>query len=263
MESEYSLTRFFLFTGGLLFFLAFELARSYRLNTVSKLKRWVINICLAGINAALLQLLFAGAVIQTAHFVTASQFGLLNMVELPSWAKVLCTVVFMDFMLYVWHILNHQVPLLWRFHLVHHTDLNMDVITASRFHAGELIISAVIKISLIFFIGADTFGVFLFESITIFAAQFHHSSLKVPAWFEKIFWVFFVPPSMHRTHHSVVIRERNTNYGTIFSLWDRFFGTLRTDVNQDRIRIGVGAYPKQDKLNLHHLLLMPLARPVK
>ena len=185
------------------------------------------------------------------------------MVTLPVWAELLLTVAVMDFILYIWHLLNHEVPLLWRFHRVHHSDLNMDVSTATRFHIGELAISAVIKIALVFFLGASVLGVIIFESALVLYAQFHHSSLKVPLWFEKIFWILFVPPSMHRIHHSVIIKERNTNYGTIFSAWDRGLGTLLRDVDQNRIRIGVGAYPQPEKLNFHHLLAMPFRQPVR
>jgi sterol desaturase/sphingolipid hydroxylase (fatty acid hydroxylase superfamily) len=139
----------------------------------------------------------------------------------------------------------------------------MDVSSATRFHIGDLSISAVIKISLIFFLGASALGVLIFESVVVFCAQFHHSSLKVPVWFEAIFWTLFVPPSMHRIHHSVIIKERNTNYGTIFSLWDRFLGTLLKDVDQAGIRIGVGAYRKPEKLNFHQLLTTPFTKPVR
>ena len=177
--------------------------------------------------------------------------------------RLFWTVVFMDFMLYIWHLLNHEMPLFWRFHRVHHSDLNMDVSTAARFHIGELSISSVIKIALIYFLGADLVGVVLFESLLVFSAQFQHSSLKVPASFEKIYWYVFVPPSMHRIHHSVVIAERDTNYGTIFSLWDRMFGTLLTAVEQDSIRIGMGFYQNPDKLKLQHLITMPFTRAAK
>ena len=169
----------------------------------------------------------------------------------------------MDFMLYIWHLLNHEVPLLWRFHRVHHSDLNMDVSTATRFHVGELAIAAIIKISLVFLLGASLMGVLIFESVLVLFAQFHHSSLRVPKWFEAMFWILFVPPSMHRIHHSVIVKERNTNYGTIFSTWDRWLGTLLTNVDQSRIRIGIGAYQQPNKLNFHHLLAMPITRPVK
>jgi len=104
--------------------------------------------------------------------------------------------------------------------------------------------------------------VLIFESALVLCAQFHHSSLKVPGWFEAIFWILFVSPSIHRIHHSVIVKERNTKYGATFSTWDRWLGTLLTDVDQDRLRIGVGAYQKPDKLNFHHLLAMPFAHPI-
>ncbi len=169
----------------------------------------------------------------------------------------------MDLIIYIWHLLNHEMPFLWRFHRVHHSDLNMDVSTATRFHVVELAISAVIKISIIFFLGAGPLAVMIFESTLVLCAQFTHSSLKVPRWFEILYWILFVPPSMHRIHHSVVIKERDTNYGTIFSIWDRILGTLLTGVSQDKIRIGIGAYAKPEKLNFHQLLVMPFTRQVK
>ncbi len=235
----------------------------YRQSSVSKVKRWINNITLTVFNSLVLQVVFAGAIIMTAMYVTTHQLGVLNMVTLPEWVKLFVTVAFMDFMLYVWHLLNHEVPLLWRFHRVHHSDLNMDVSTATRFHIGELAISAVIKIALVFLLGASPLGVMIFESTLVLCAQFQHSSLKVPKWFERIFWILFVPPSMHRIHHSVIIKERDTNYGTIFSIWDRLLGTLLKDVDQKTIRIGMGAYQKPDKLNFRHLLAMPFTGPVR
>ncbi|QTA91124.1 Fatty acid hydrolase domain-containing protein [Desulfonema magnum] len=103
----------------------------------------------------------------------------------------------------------------------------------------------------------------IFETAVVLTTQFHHSSLKIPECFDTAWQIFFVPPSMHRIHHSVVIKERNTNYGVIFSVWDRMFGTLLTKADQDRISIGMGAYPRQEKLKLHHLLVMPFTRQVR
>lgn len=255
--------RFPLFLAALVFFLFMEFVLPYRKPTFSKPKRWFINLGITAINAVILNLLFAGLVIKAALYVTENRLGVLNLLVLPHWAKTLATLAFMDFMLYVWHLLNHEMPFLWRLHRVHHSDLNMDVSTATRFHIGELLISAVIKISLIFFLGADLLGVVIFESALVLCAQFHHSSLRVPKWLETVLWILFVPPSMHRIHHSVKILERDTNYGTIFSLWDRILGTLKADVDQEGIRIGVGAYPREAGLNLHHLLIMPFYRQVK
>lgn len=252
-----------IFFGVLLFFLVLELLAPYRADTVSKTKRWFINLGMTGLNTLVLNLTLGAAPLLLAAYVTQHKIGVLHAFTAPYWLKALLVVMFLDFMLWTWHLLNHVVPILWRFHRVHHTDLNMDVSSATRFHIGELAISAVIKLALIYILGADVLMVLLFETLVVAAAQFHHSSVKVPVWFENIWYVLFVPPSMHRIHHSVKIKERDTNYGTIFSFWDRFMGTLLTSVDQDRIKIGVGGHFEEKKLNLHHLLVMPFTRYVR
>jgi len=258
-----STIRLMLFGGAIVFFLMLEFIVPYRKSTVSKLSRWINNLSMTIFNSIVLNLIFAAAIVGTATYVQEQKIGVLNYIEAPQWIKILITIAFMDFILYVWHLLNHEVPFLWRFHRVHHSDLNMDVSTATRFHIGELTISAVIKISLIYFIGASPLGVLIFESALVLCAQFHHSSLIIPKWFESLYWILFVPPSMHRIHHSVIIKERDSNYGTIFSLWDRFMGTLTTGIDQSRIKIGVGAYRDPSKLNLHQLLVMPFTRAIR
>ncbi len=251
------------FWGGFVLFLSLELLMPYRPNTVSKLRRVAINLAIALLNGVIVTLLFRASTMKAVFYVTEARFGLLNMLAIPYWGRLLVTVVVMDFALYIWHLLNHEMPLLWRFHQVHHSDLNMDVSTASRFHTGEIMMSSAVKITLIYFLGAEILGVIVFESLLVFAAQFQHSSVKVPAGFGRIYWLLFVPPAMHRIHHSVVIRERNTNYGTIFSLWDRIFGTLLKEVDQENIVIGLGAYRDPKALLINHLLLMPLGRPAR
>jgi sterol desaturase/sphingolipid hydroxylase (fatty acid hydroxylase superfamily) len=257
-----SVIRLILFLGGLICFLIFELLVPYRPSSVSKPVRWINNLGLAIVNSFLLYLLFYKPTYRTSLYVINNSAGLLNLTNLPYWIKVLIAVMFLDFEIYVWHFLNHAMPLLWRFHRVHHSDLNLDVSTAPRFHIIELGISAIIKIALIFFLGVDLFMITIFESAVVLTSQFHHSSLKLPKWFEEIWWTLFVPPSMHRIHHSVIIRERNSNYGVIFSIWDRILGTLIRKVDQRKIRIGVGAYRRIEKLNFYDLMKMPFTRSV-
>ena len=258
-----ALARLLIFLFGLLVFLGLELAAPYRPSTVAKSRRWRINLSLAAFNAALITLAFAGAIAAMAAYVAADRLGVLNRLDLPGWARLLAAVVVLDVVQYVWHLLNHQVPVLWRFHRVHHSDLNMDVSTASRFHAGELALSALIRIGLVFFLGLDLMALAVYESLANLSAQFHHSSLRVPAAVERLWWLLFVPPSMHRIHHSVVIRERDTNYGVIFSLWNRLLGTLVSRVDQGGIRIGIGAYARPERLGFFHLLVMPFTRAVR
>lgn len=248
--------------GGLAFFLAMEALAPYRAPTIPKPRRWAINLALTATNGVVLSLAFGPWNHGALSYAQEHRVGILYLLGLGPWTRMVVAVAFLDLMLYVWHLLNHEMPTLWRFHRVHHSDLNMDVSTAGRFHLGELAVSSVIKIGLVFFLGTTPWELAAFETLLVLAAQFQHSSLRVPAGFERVFWVLFVPPSMHRIHHSVLLRERDTNYGTIFSVWDRLLGTLRVDVDQTAIRIGVGAYPDANRLRLVHLAGMPFTRAV-
>ena len=256
------LLRFAFVWGGFGAFLVLELRAPYRPSTVPKPGRWATNLSLTAFNGLLMNLVFGTALLATTAYVTEHRVGVLALLGVPDWARMVAVVAFLDFMLYVWHLLNHEMPLLWRFHRVHHSDLNMDVSTATRFHIGELAVSAVIKLGLVFFLGVTLTELLVFEILLVASAQFQHSVVRVPAWFERMYWVLLVPPSMHRIHHSVLIRERDTNYGTIFSAWDRVLGTLLTDVDQSGIRIGMGAYQDPAKLRVGRLMAMPFTRSV-
>jgi len=144
--------RLFFFGGGLLALWGMELLAPYRPSSVPKAKRWANNLGLTAFNSLVLYGLFGGVAMKTAMHVTSSQWGVMNLVALPSWVEIGLTVVFLDFMLYIWHLLNHVIPFFWRFHRVHHSDPNMDVSTATRFHVGELAISAVIKVGFFIFL---------------------------------------------------------------------------------------------------------------
>ena len=252
------LVRCCIFFGGLIFFLLLELIISDRKDSIPKPSRWITNMGLTIFNCVMIKLVFVVLIINCAIYVTEKKLGLFNMVHIPYWLKLFATVIFMDFMYYVMHMLNHQIPLMWRFHRIHHSDLDMDVSTATRYHTGEMIIATIVKIGFVFFIGADLVGLVLSESILIITEQFHHSNIRIPLLFEKVYGVLFVPPSMHRIHHSVENEERNSNYGTTFSFWDKFFGTFLTNVDQERIWIGVNGHLQIKKLRMHGLLKMPL-----
>lgn len=252
-----------LLSGGLVLFLILELAAPYRDRSVSKMRRWLNNIGFGILNYGLMQFAFIAILLNIANYVTQQQIGLVHFVTLPRWLKIVDTVILMDFFLYLWHVLLHRLPVLWRVHRVHHTDLDVDASSALRFHVIEVAASAIVRMGIVFFIGADPAGVLAFELIYLIADQFRHSGFKLPQTFESVFWILFVPPAMHRIHHSVDRGERHTNFGTIFSIWDRFFGTLRTGVNQRDLWYGVDGHIQEKKLDFHHLLVMPFNPPVK
>ena len=188
------------------------------------------------------------------------RIGLLNWLSLPGWAAGIATFLLMDYAYWWWHWANHMVPLFWRFHNVHHTDLDLDVTTAARFHFGEMFFSiGFLSLAVMIFGIAPVMLVMFF--ITLEAATlFHHSNWRLPIQVERILNLIMVTPRMHGIHHSIVQRETNSNWGTIFCWWDKFHRTLRRDVSQDAITIGVAAYREEHELTVGKLLALPFRK---
>lgn len=209
----------------------------------------------AVVRLAMLPIPFAAAIwAQDQHI------GLLNWLGLPGWAAAIATFLLMDYAYWWWHWANHMLPLFWRFHNVHHTDLDMDVSTAARFHFGEMIFSTgfLVLAVVLFGIPPVMFLVFFiaFEAATVF----HHSNWRLPINVERMLNHVIVTPRMHGIHHSIVQRETNSNWGTIFCWWDKLHHTLRRDVPQDAVTIGVAAYRDEHELTLGKLLALPFGK---
>ncbi|HZS18933.1 MAG TPA: sterol desaturase family protein [Candidatus Udaeobacter sp.] len=186
--------------------------------------------------------------------------GLLNWFGFHNWIAAVAGFILLDYAYWWWHWANHMLPFFWRFHNVHHTDLDMDVTTAARFHFGEIFFSVgfLSLVLLVLGIAPLTFMVFfvVFEA----AVAFHHSNWRLPIRIERILNWVIVTPRMHGIHHSIVQRETNSNWGTIFCWWDKFHRTLRRDIPQDAITIGVAAYRDERELTLGKLLTLPFGR---
>ncbi len=176
----------------------------------------------------------------------------------PEWmsgpAVLLFDLILLDLYLYFWHRLNHEVPLLWRFHEIHHLDEFLDSTSAIRFHFGEILLSAVARGLFVFLMGIDLFTVLVFETIVLIATLFHHSNIRLPNKIEAGLSRLIITPSIHWVHHHAVHADTDSNYGTTFSFWDRLFGTRSASPRQLDMRIGV-----EDKtdLPLTELLLRP------
>jgi len=196
----------------------------------------------------------------TAIWAQDRHFGLFNLLGLRGWLATVAAFLLLDYAYWWWHWANHMVPLFWRFHNVHHTDLDMDVTTAARFHFGEMFFSIgfLSLILLVFGIAPLTFVIFFiaFEA----AVSFHHSNLRLPIQIERFLNYVIVTPRMHGIHHSIVQRETNSNWGTIFCWWDKLHGTLRRDIAQNEITIGVPAYRNESELTFARLWLLPFRR---
>jgi sterol desaturase/sphingolipid hydroxylase (fatty acid hydroxylase superfamily) len=186
--------------------------------------------------------------------------GLLNWFSVPAWFATIATFLLMDYAYWWWHWANHMVPLFWRFHNVHHTDLDLDVSTAARFHFGEMFFSAgFLSLSVLLF-GIAPMMLLAFFLALESATLFHHSNWRLPIRVERVLNLAIVTPRMHGIHHSIVQRETNSNWGTVFCWWDKLHGSLRRDIPQDAITIGVAAYRDEQELTLGKLLALPFCR---
>jgi sterol desaturase/sphingolipid hydroxylase (fatty acid hydroxylase superfamily) len=243
--------------GGLVVWLIVETWWPFRVLVQSRLSRYTINLSIAGGNTLLLSVLFGSVLLTWSHQVMTAQTGLFNLVGLGDEANVIASVVVMDLVFYGVHRANHAVPVLWRFHRAHHSDLDLDVTTAFRFHPGEVLISALIKLPAIWALGVSPLGLVSFEIGLLAAAQFQHSNLRVPEPYETIVRRVLVTPNMHRIHHSTVRGEHNSNFSTILSVWDRLLGTYRMNVHQEDIRIGLLEYQDPRAVSLTRVVWMP------
>ncbi|MCP4492185.1 MAG: sterol desaturase family protein [Gammaproteobacteria bacterium] len=204
-----------------------EIRSPRRRLSLPKAMRWANNLGLVALNSLLLRLLFPTAAIGVALVADANNWGLLNVYELPFALSVLFTIVAMDCIIYLQHVMVHAIPLLWRLHRVHHADPDYDVTTGSRFHPVEIVLSILIKFATIILLGAPAVAVILFEVILNATAMFNHGNIKLPEKIDSILRLFLVTPDMHRVHHSVEDDEANSNFGFSLPWWDRLFGTYR------------------------------------
>ena len=249
------------------FILLFILETKFELRkrVQGRLKRIIINFVVSIPAFTLLRFLFIPIMVWLAIKNQSLNIGLNYLYLLPRWAEVIIAFLLLDYTNYLWHILNHKLPILWRFHLVHHTDHDLDITTAFRFHFGELIGSVFFRGAAIFLIGASPMTVLVYEIFFEAATQFHHSNLRLPWGFEKLLNKLIVTPRMHGIHHSVIQSERDANYSVIFSFWDRIHKTLQLNKPQHQVVIGVPSYSNQDELTIGFLLKLPFSkiRPVK
>ena len=236
-----------------------ERAAPARAPRLSRLARWRANLGLAVVNTLVLRVLLPGSALAFAALAADEGWGLLNRIEAPAWAAVLAGVVVLDLVIYLQHVLFHAVPALARLHAVHHADLDFDLTTGIRFHPLEIVLSALIKFAAIAALGAPVLAVLIFEVLLNATAMFNHANASLPARLEP--WVrrVLVTPDMHRTHHSVIEAERNSNYGFCLSVWDRWLGTY-TPAPKGELDIGLSGWRDPGAVaTLNGVLRMPFA----
>ena len=224
--------------------------------SVERKNRWVSNIALVIFNTILIRILFPVTALVFAELVTDNQWGILNILNLSYGMKIILGIILLDFIIYIQHILFHSLPLLWKFHRMHHADLELDVTSGTRFHPIEMIISMGIKFLAIFLLGISPVVVLLFEIILNGMAMFNHSNIYIPKNMELFIRLLFVTPSMHRIHHSIRIDEYNTNYGFNLSIWDRIFGTYK-NLSQKNLTLGLPIYRDLKYSRLEWMMAIP------
>jgi len=188
--------------------------------------RWITNGLITLINTASVNIIHIAIpliAIVAAVDVSNGKMGLFNIINFPIWIEIILTVIILDFIIWGQHLLSHKIPFVWRFHRMHHTDRDLDVTTAVRFHPFEIIFSMFIKITSIYILGASAIAVIIFEIMLNGMAMFNHANLRIPFRIENILRKFIVTPDLHRIHHSIYIDEHNKNFGFSLSIWDKIF----------------------------------------
>ncbi len=215
------------------------------------------NLGVLALSAVTLSLVEKPVVEPLAETVQRRRRGLVKRLGLPPWAEDLLAVALMDYTLFLWHILTHRVPLLWRFHVVHHADLDLTASTALRFHAGELALSVPWRAAQVALIGTSPRALSVWQTATLLSILFQHSNLRLPLAAERILVRLIVTPRMHGIHHSTVPEETASNWSSGLTVWDVLHGTLRLDVPQEAVEIGVPAYRDPRQVALKRLLVLP------
>jgi sterol desaturase/sphingolipid hydroxylase (fatty acid hydroxylase superfamily) len=247
------------FFGILVIMTLWELVSPKRTLTASKAGRWGNNLGIVLIDNVMIRLLTPAAALGMAVAARQNGWGLLNHFHVPAVPAIIIGILFLDMVIYLQHLMFHAVPLLWRLHMVHHADLDIDVTTGLRFHPIEILISMGIKVAAVAVIGPPMTAVLIFEVILNGTAMFNHGNVSMPGALDRVVRLFVVTPDMHRVHHSVTIRETNSNFGFNFPWWDRIFGTYRAQpvAGHKGMTIGLAQFRDPRKLTLLHLLVLP------
>jgi sterol desaturase/sphingolipid hydroxylase (fatty acid hydroxylase superfamily) len=240
-----------------------EAAAPRRPRSYSRLTRWPNNLAIVVLNTGLVRILLSATAVSLAALGTQRSWGLLNNLPLPSWGRIIISVILLDLAIYLQHVMFHAVPALWRVHRMHHADLDFDVTTGARFHPIEIILSMLIKFGVIAATGASAAGVLVFEVLLNATSIFNHGNVRLPVGLDRYLRWLVVTPDMHRVHHSIVMGETNSNFGFNLPWWDRLLGTYRAQpaAGHEGMTIGIEQFRDGRELWLDRMLLQPFRGP--
>jgi sterol desaturase/sphingolipid hydroxylase (fatty acid hydroxylase superfamily) len=247
------------FLGVFIIMASWERVAPRRTMTMPRVTRWFNNLLITFLNGVAVKIAFPITATMLALNFEKNEYGLLNIVEAGSLFGGLLAVVMLDLAIYAQHVAFHRVHIFWRLHRMHHTDMDIDVTTGARFHTLEILLSMAIKIGIVALIGAPAWSVLTFEILLNATSMFNHSNILINPRIDHILRLLLVTPDMHRVHHSVIIRETNSNYGFNFPCWDRLFGTYIDQPlrGHDAMTVGLANYRNRKFLTLPWMLVIP------
>lgn len=250
--------RFGAFAAMFVVMASWEILAPRRPLTTSKALRWSGNLGVLAIDTLLVRLFFTVLPVAMAQKVQEAGWGVLNVLSLPYWLKVVAGIMLLDLVIYLQHVLFHATPVFWRLHMMHHADVDFDFTTGIRFHPLEILLSMVIKLATVAVIGPPPFAALLFEVLLNATSMFNHGNVRLQAA-DKIIRLIVVTPEMHRVHHSVIPRETNSNFGFNFPWWDRLAGTYRGQPEAGHVgmTIGLKQFQEDRKQTLWWMLALP------
>ena len=246
--------------GGLLFFYGLEYVIPLLHLEYKKIKHAGVNIFFT-ITTIIVNFALAFLIVKTADWVTYNKFGLLYLGNFPLIVTVIMGLLLMDlFAAYLIHFIQHKIKWMWKFHLIHHADQQIDTTTANRHHPGESVFRFGFTLLAVFIIGAPIWMVFMYQSISVILSQFNHANISLPKWLDKMISYIIVSPNMHKVHHHYVQPYTDSNYGNIFSIWDRIFGTFKT-LDPDKLVYGIDTHMlPEENSKIANLLKMPFQK---
>jgi sterol desaturase/sphingolipid hydroxylase (fatty acid hydroxylase superfamily) len=222
--------------------------------------RLVVNLSISGLAYLTAMIVVRPSALHTLNWTEQNAFGLVQLVPAPDWAKFILGFLLLDLSFYYWHVLNHKIAALWRFHNVHHIDPDLDVSTGFRFHFGEVLLSTLFRITQVSLIGMSFVTFAVYEGVFQASTLFHHSNVRLPIRLERLLNKILVTPRMHGIHHSQVRSETNSNFGVVFSWWDKLHRTIGLNIPQSKIEIGIAGYSTPEDNRLSYALTLPFRK---
>jgi sterol desaturase/sphingolipid hydroxylase (fatty acid hydroxylase superfamily) len=215
------------------------------------------NVTLGVVNGLMVALFFSSVMVQGMHWSRENSFGLLHRLSWSMGVEGVLAFALFDLWMYLWHMANHRIPLLWRFHRMHHSDMELDCTTALRFHSGEIILSYLSRLGIVSLLGMTYGQLLIYELCLQPVILFHHSNVALPEKWDRILRSLIVTPNMHRVHHSQEVFETNSNYSSVFSFWDRLAQTFRKRLDPKTLQYGLPYFQEAEWQTLRGLLKTP------